>query len=294
MRSNFAFLRQKMIAYSELTRLNRPIGILLLLWPTYWALWVAGAGQPQWAIFIIFTFGVVVMRSAGCVINDYADRKVDGFVTRTQHRPLITGAVKPKEALVVFFGLLLVAFVLVMQLNGFTIALSLVAVFLAVTYPLGKRWHQLPQLQLGLAFGWGIPMVFAAQTDSVPLVAWILFAANLLWTIAYDTLYAMADRADDLKIGVKSTAILFGRFDLLIVSLLYAAALACLGALGWVSHYPAGYYLVLTLAGVLAVFIVRGAITRTPSVCMQAFKRNNGFGALIMLALIVAQCSNLF
>ncbi|HQS02410.1 MAG TPA: 4-hydroxybenzoate octaprenyltransferase [Halothiobacillus sp.] len=289
MRSNFAILRQKIIAYSELTRLNRPIGILLLLWPTYWALWVAGAGLPALGVFIIFTLGVIVMRSAGCAINDYADRKVDGHVARTRNRPLVRGVIRPKEALAVFAGLLLVALVLVLQLNRLTIALSLVAVVLAVTYPLGKRWHQLPQLQLGLAFGWSIPMGFAAQTGTVPAIAWVLFAANVFWTIAYDTLYAMADRLDDVKIGVKSTAILFGRFDLFIVSLLYAAALACLGALGWLSHYPAGYYLVLTLAGVLAVFIVRGANSRTPSVCMQAFKRNNGFGALIMLALMVAQ-----
>ncbi|OYV46171.1 MAG: 4-hydroxybenzoate polyprenyltransferase [Halothiobacillus sp. 20-53-49] len=282
-------LRQKIIAYSELTRLNRPIGILLLLWPTYWALWVAGAGLPALGVFIIFTLGVIVMRSAGCAINDYADRKVDGYVARTRNRPLVRGVIRPKEALAVFAGLLLVALVLVLQLNGLTIALSLVAVVLAVTYPLGKRWHQLPQLQLGLAFGWSIPMGFAAQTGTVPAIAWVLFTANVFWTIAYDTLYAMADRMDDVKIGVKSTAILFGRFDLFIVSVLYAAALACLGALGWLSHYPAGYYLVLTLAGVLAVFIVRGAKTRTPSVCMQAFKRNNGFGALILLALMVAQ-----
>ncbi|OYY40045.1 MAG: 4-hydroxybenzoate polyprenyltransferase [Halothiobacillus sp. 35-54-62] len=240
-------------------------------------------------VFIIFTLGVIVMRSAGCAINDYADRKVDGHVARTRNRPLVRGVIRPKEALAVFAGLLLVALVLVLQLNRLTIALSLVAVVLAVTYPLGKRWHQLPQLQLGLAFGWSIPMGFAAQTGTVPAIAWVLFAANVFWTIAYDTLYAMADRLDDVKIGVKSTAILFGRFDLFIVSLLYAAALACLGALGWLSHYPAGYYLVLTLAGVLAVFIVRGANSRTPSVCMQAFKRNNGFGALIMLALMVAQ-----
>ncbi len=292
MRSNFAILRQKMIAYSELTRLNRPIGILLLLWPTYWALWIAGVGMPALSVLIIFTLGVIVMRSAGCVINDYADRRIDGHVARTRNRPIVRGAVSPKEALAVFAALLLLALVLVLQLNQLTIALSLVAVVLAVTYPLGKRWHQLPQLQLGLAFGWSIPMGFAAQTGAVPAIAWVLFAANVFWTIAYDTLYAMADRADDLKIGVKSTAILFGRFDLLMVSLLYAAALLCLGILGWISHYPLGYYLVLALSAVLAAFIVRGARTRTPSDCMQAFKRNNGFGALIMLALIVAQASN--
>lgn len=291
MRSNFAILRQKMIAYSELTRLNRPIGILLLLWPTYWALWVAGAGKPALEVFILFTLGVIVMRSAGCAINDYADRTVDGHVARTRNRPLVRGVISPKEALAVFFSLLVLALVLVLQLNGLTIALSLVAVVLAVTYPLGKRWHQLPQLQLGLAFGWSIPMGFAAQTGTVPAIAWVLFVANVFWTIAYDTLYAMADRADDLKIGVKSTAILFGRFDLLIVSVLYAAALGCLTVLGWVSHYGAGYYLVLGLAAVLATLIVRGAIRRTPSVCMQAFKRNNGFGALIMLAFIVAEAS---
>lgn len=288
MRSQFAFLRQKLTAYSELTRLNRPIGILLLLWPTYWALWLAGAGMPALGVFVIFTLGVIVMRSAGCAINDYADRKVDGHVARTCNRPIVRGAISPKEAIAVFFGLLLLALVLVLQLNELTIALSLVAVFLAVTYPLGKRWHQLPQLQLGLAFGWSIPMAFAAQTGTVPAIAWVLLAANVFWTIAYDTLYAMADRDDDLKIGVKSTAILFGRFDLRIVSGLYAATLACLAALGWMNAYPVPYYLVLVLAAALAAGIVYGAKARSPAVCIRAFKQNNYFGALIMLALVVA------
>ncbi|MHB8919638.1 MAG: 4-hydroxybenzoate octaprenyltransferase [Halothiobacillus sp.] len=287
--SILATWQQKIAAYLDLTRLNRPVGILLLLWPTYWALWLAGAGRPDPGIFVIFTLGVIVMRSAGCAINDYADRDVDGLVTRTRQRPLATGVITPKEALGVFFSLLVVALVLVVQLNRLTVALSLVAVVLAVTYPLGKRLHHLPQLQLGFAFGWSIPMVFAAQTETLPVVAWVLFAANLFWTIAYDTLYAMADRPDDLKIGVKSTAILFGRFDLLIVSILYGATLLCLSAVGWISQFPFGYFVILAGAALMAVWIVSSARSRTLTACMLAFKRNTLFGALVMLALIVAQ-----
>lgn len=281
-----AFWNHTVPAYLALTRLDRPIGIFLLLWPTYWALWIAGAGHPSPFIFLIFTLGVIVMRSAGCAINDYADRKVDGRVTRTRGRPLVTGALRPRDALVAFGVLLLVALVLVWQLNALTIALSLVAVVLAATYPFGKRFHHLPQLQLGMAFGWSVPMAFAAQTQSLPPVVWWVFVANLFWTVAYDTLYAMADRPDDEQIGVKSTAILFGRFDLVAVSVLYVATLLALGGVGLISQLGPGYFLMLGMAAIAAAWIVWGARARTLAVCVQAFKRNNVFGALIMIGLI--------
>lgn len=279
--------QQKLSAYLALTRLNRPIGIFLLLWPTYWALWVAGNGHPSPFLMVVFTLGVIVMRSAGCVINDYADRHVDGRVARTKDRPLATGALRPREALRAFFVLLLVALLLVAQLNPLTMALSLVAVVLAATYPFGKRFHHLPQLQLGLAFGWSIPMAFAAQTGALPAEVWWLFAANMAWTVAYDTLYAIADRPFDARIGVKSTAILFGRYDLLAVSLLYLVTLGILTVLGGMLRLGAGYYAMLGLAAVTAAWIVWNARSRTMADSVQAFKRNNVFGALVMIALIV-------
>jgi 4-hydroxybenzoate polyprenyltransferase len=279
-------LAEKTRAYLALTRLDRPVGIFLLLWPTYWALWVAGSGRPDLFIFLIFTLGVIAMRSAGCAINDFADRHVDGHVTRTKGRPLATGRITAREALGVFAVLVGVAFVLVLQLNAVTIALSVVAVILAATYPFGKRFHHLPQVHLGLAFGWAIPMAFAAHLGHVPAVAWVLLLANIGWTLAYDTLYAMADRPDDLKIGVKSSAILFGRFDLVAVSLSYLWTLAWLVVVGWMTDLAAGYYGGLVLAGISAVWIVHTARSRELADCVLAFRRNNVFGAIIMLALI--------
>ncbi|ANJ66678.1 4-hydroxybenzoate polyprenyltransferase [Halothiobacillus diazotrophicus] len=279
--------QQKLSAYLALTRLNRPIGIFLLLWPTYWALWVAGKGAPSLFLMGIFTLGVIVMRSAGCAINDYADRHVDGHVARTQNRPLATGALRPREAIAAFFVLLLVALVLVLQLNRMTIALSLVAVVLAATYPLGKRFHHLPQVQLGLAFGWSIPMAFAAQAGSLPPEAWLLFAANMAWTVAYDTLYAIADRPYDEQIGVKSTAILFGRYDLLAVGFLYVLTLGLLAALGIWLNLGLAYAGGLVLAALAAIWILAGARSRTLNDSVQAFKRNNVFGALVMIALVL-------
>lgn len=281
-----SLIAEKTRAYLALTRLDRPVGIFLLLWPTYWALWVAGSGRPDPFIFLIFTLGVIAMRSAGCAINDYADRHVDGHVTRTRDRPLATGRISSREALGVFAVLVGVAFVLVLQLNATTIALSVVAVILAATYPFGKRFHHLPQVHLGLAFGWAIPMAFAAHHGEVPPVAWLLLLANIGWTLAYDTLYAMADRPDDLKIGVKSSAILFGRFDLLAVSLAYVWTLAFLVGVGWMVDLAAGYFIGLAIAAVSSVWIVRTAHPRDLASCVLAFRRNNVFGAIIMLALI--------
>lgn len=275
--------------YWVLTRMNRPIGIYLLMWPTWWALWLAGFGQVlDWRLWLIFTAGVVVMRAAGCAINDYADRQVDGQVARTKHRPLAMGLIAPREALGVFVVLCLIGLVLVLQLNTATILLSLVAVVLAASYPFGKRWHHLPQLHLGLAFGWSIPMAFAAQTGSVPLIGWLLLLANIAWTVAYDTLYAMADRDDDLKIGVKSTAILFGRYDLSIISVLYAVALVLLVAIGLMMSFKPLFYFGLLAAALSAVWIVYGARSRSSAASFQAFLRNNLFGALVMIALLLA------
>ena len=279
-------IAEKTRAYLALTRLDRPVGIFLLLWPTYWALWVAGEGRPDPWIFLIFTLGVIAMRSAGCAINDYADRHVDGHVTRTCNRPLATGRISAREALGVFAALVGVSFLLVLQLNAMTIALSVVAVILAATYPFGKRFHHLPQVHLGLAFGWAIPMAFAAHLESVPPVAWLLLLANIGWTLAYDTLYAMADRPDDLKIGVKSSAILFGRYDLVAVSLSYGWTLAFLVAVGLVVDLNPAYFIGLAIAAVSAVWIVRTARSRELSPCVLAFRRNNVFGAIVMLALI--------
>ena len=279
-------IAEKIRAYLALTRLDRPVGILLLLWPTYWALWAAGEGRPDLGIFVIFTLGVIAMRSAGCAINDYADRHVDGHVTRTCNRPLATGRITSREALAVFAALVAVSFLLVLQLNVQTIALSVVAVILAATYPFGKRFHHLPQVHLGLAFGWAIPMAFAAHLGHVPAVAWALLAANIGWTLAYDTVYAMADRPDDLKIGVKSSAILFGRYDLLAVSLSFAWALGFLALAGWMLALSPAYYAGLGLAAISAAWIVRTARSRELAPCVLAFRRNNVFGAIVTLAFV--------
>jgi len=279
-------IAEKTRAYLALTRLDRPVGIFLLLWPTYWALWVAGQGSPDLFIFLIFTLGVIAMRSAGCAINDFADRHVDGHVTRTKGRPLATGRITAREALGVFAVLVGISFLLVLQLNATTIALSVVAVILAATYPFGKRFHHLPQVHLGLAFGWAIPMAFAAHHGEVAPVAWLLLLANIGWTLAYDTLYAMADRPDDLKIGVKSSAILFGRFDLAAVALSYLWTLAWLVGVGWMVDLAVGYFVGLAVAAVSAVWILRTARSRQLDDCVLAFRRNNVFGAIVMLALI--------
>jgi 4-hydroxybenzoate polyprenyltransferase len=229
--------------YIRLVRLDRPIGILLLLWPALWALWIAGEGYPDWEIVLIFVFGVVLMRSAGCAVNDYADRGIDGQVERTCERPLATGLVTPKEALAVFAVLSLLAFGLVLLLNWQTIMLSFVALALAASYPFMKRITNLPQLVLGMAFGMAVPMAFMAQTEGVSPVGWLLYVATVIWALVYDTEYAMVDRKDDLKIGVKSTAILFGEYDRLMIGLLQATMLGILllvGVKAGLGHY---YYL---------------------------------------------------
>lgn len=271
--------------YALLVRLHRPIGILLLLWPTLWALWLAAAGRPDPRVLGIFIFGVVLMRSAGCAINDYADRDFDAHVARTRERPLAAGRISPREAVAVFVTLALIAFVLVLQLNALTIALSFAAVLLAATYPLMKRYTHWPQVYLGATFGWSIPMAFAAQTGRVPAIAWILWIANIFWTVAYDTAYAMVDRDDDRKIGVKSTAILFGEWDRAMIALAHALTLVLLAAVGYISGLSGVYYLGLSVAAAFALYQQYLMRARAPAMCFRAFVNNNYFGAVIFIGL---------
>ena len=271
--------------YALLVRLHRPIGILLLLWPTLWALWLASAGHPDPRVLGIFIIGVILMRSAGCAINDYADRDFDAHVARTRERPLAAGRISPREALAVFVTLALIAFVLVLQLNALTIALSFAAVLLAATYPLMKRYTHWPQVYLGATFGWSIPMAFAAQTGRVPAIAWILWIANIFWTVAYDTAYAMVDRDDDRKIGVKSTAILFGDWDRAMIALAHTLTLVLLAAVGYISGLSGVYYFGLLAAAAFALYQQYLMRARAPAACFRAFVNNNYFGAAIFIGL---------
>jgi len=279
--------RERLHQYVLLTRLNRPIGILLLLWPTLWALWIAAQGLPAIPVLVIFVAGVVLMRSAGCVINDFADRDLDPHVARTRDRPLAAGRVSVREALVLFGVLCLLAFLLVLQLNRLTILLSFCAVALAMLYPFTKRVTQLPQVILGAAFGWAIPMAFAAQTGTVPLLAWILFAATLLWAVAYDTMYAMVDREDDLRVGVKSTAILFGRYDRLIIGIVQLSVLGLLYLAGFRAGLGLFFYAGLAVALGLAIYQQLLIRDRDPARCFRAFLNNHWFGLAIFLGIAV-------
>lgn len=280
-------LAVKLKDYAQLMRLHRPIGILLLLWPTLWALWIAGQGRPDAHVFVVFVLGVVLMRSAGCVINDYADRDFDPHVARTRDRPVAAGRVSPREALVLFAVLSLIAFALVLTLNRLTILLAFAGAFLAATYPFLKRYTHLPQFYLGMAFGWGIPMAFAAQTGGVPGLAWILFAANIFWAVAYDTAYAMVDREDDLRVGVKSTAILFGRHDRALIFVFHMAAIALLALTGALAGLGLGYYAGLTAAAGFALYQQRLLRHRDRDGCFRAFLNNNWFGAAVFAGLVV-------
>jgi len=279
-------LKQRLAYYSQLIRLDRPIGIYLVLWPTLWGLWVANDGLPEMGVLIIFVLGVFLMRSAGCAINDYADRDIDLHVERTRQRPLTSGKISAKEALGVFAALSLIAFFLVLQLNWQTIALSFVAVILAASYPFMKRYHHLPQVHLGAAFAWAIPMAFTASTgEAPPLVAWLLFLATMLWTVAYDTYYAMTDRPDDLKIGVKSSAILFGRYDRLIVAVLQFFMLLTMVVIGWLKDFGLLYYLSLLVA--LGFFIHQHRLSENydRKKCLVAFLNNNWVGLSIFVGI---------
>lgn len=275
----------KLISYMQLMRLNKPIGILLLLWPTLSALWIAAEGMPDLTVFIVFVLGVIIMRSAGCVINDYADRDVDGLVKRTMDRPLVSGALEAKEALVLFAILGIVAFILVLMLNKLTILMSLVGLFLAATYPFMKRYTYLPQVYLGAAFGWAIPMAFAAQTGTVPAIAWLLFLANILWATAYDSFYAMADRDDDLLAGIKSTAILFGDDDKVIIGILQISFLIVMLLVGSQAGMSGIYYTGVFIALLLSVYQQKLVVNRESARCLQAFLSNNWVGAVLFLGI---------
>lgn len=278
-------IRDRLHQYAQLTRINRPIGAFLLLWPTLWALWIAAAGVPDLPVLLVFVLGVLLMRSAGCVINDYADRKVDPHVRRTRERPIAAGRVAPAEALRLFVVLCVAAFALVLLMNFLTVALSVVAVALAAVYPFMKRYTYLPQVVLGAAFGWAVPMAFAAQTGTLPQVAWVVFVANVLWATAYDTIYAMVDRDDDLRIGVKSTAILFGDMDRPMVALLQALVLFALVMVGQDQELGIWYYLGLAVAAAFAgyeQFLIRD---RSREGCFRAFLHNNWFGAAVFAGL---------
>lgn len=283
-----SLLADRIEQYARLMRLDRPIGTLLLLWPTLWALWIASAGSPDPNILLIFLTGVFLMRSAGCVINDFADRNMDPYVERTKDRPLAAGRVTTKEALILFFLLCGLAFALVLALNSLTMYLSLVGVLWIVIYPFMKRFVYVPQLFLGFAFSWGVPMAFAAQTGTVPGVAGWIVAANIFWVLVYDTMYAMADRKDDLAIGVKSTAILFGRQDRLIVGICQLATLLMLSTVGWLQHLNLYYYGALLLAAVMFCYQQWLTRLRDEARCFQAFMNNAWVGAVIFLGLVLS------
>jgi len=280
--------KQKLQAYAQLMRIDKPIGTLLLLWPTLWALWIAGKGFPDIGVLLVFIVGVFVMRSAGCVINDFADRKVDGFVERTKNRPLPSGRASAREAIVLFILLAASAFLLVLTQNWLTVQLSAIGLLLAFLYPFMKRFTHLPQLFLGAAFSWAIPMAYAAQAGDIDSVVWLLFTINLLWTIAYDTMYAMVDRDDDLKIGIKSTAILFGQYDKLIVGLLQLASLLLLVCLGISEQLGALYYIALTIVLILFIKQQIAIKSRDKKSCFKAFLDNNWVGMVIFIALVLS------
>lgn len=271
----------KLNAYERLMRLDKPIGILLLLWPTLWALWIAGEGHPELIFIAIFTMGTILMRSAGCVMNDIADRKYDAHVARTQARPLATGEVSVKEAIMLAVLLSLIAFGLVLFLNQLTIKLSFCALFLAASYPLTKRFLAIPQAYLGIAFGFGVPMAFAALTGDVPAVAWLMLLANIFWAVAYDTEYAMVDRDDDLKIGIRSSAIFFGQRDVAIIMMCYAATLVIMSAVGYIVKVQWPYYIGIAVAGAIALYHYSLIKKREKAACFKAFLHNNWFGAAI-------------
>jgi 4-hydroxybenzoate polyprenyltransferase len=280
-------LTYRLTLYTQLARLHRPIGILLLLWPTLWGLWIAGHGHPSWWIVSIFVLGTTLMRSAGCVINDYADRHIDKHVKRTCERPLTSGKVTSREALWLAAGLALCAFLLVLPLNGLTILLSIPAVVLAASYPFTKRFFAIPQAYLGIAFGFGIPMAFAALNNTVPPVAWLLLLANVFWAIAYDTEYAMVDRDDDIHLNIHSSALFFGRYDVIAVMSCYAATLGLLALVGHIAGLGLAYYLSLLIATGIATYHYTLIHTRQREHCFQAFLHNNWFGAVIFAGMVV-------
>lgn len=280
-------LSSRLALYFQLMRLNKPIGILLLLWPTLWALWIASNGHPALLVMFIFVLGTVLMRSAGCVINDYADRDIDKHVKRTKERPITSGRVSTREAVLLAATLAVISFLLILPLNTLTKLLSIPAFFLAGSYPFTKRFLAIPQAYLGIAFGFGIPMAFAAIQNTVPVVAWWLLLANIFWCIAYDTEYAMVDRDDDVNLGIHSSALLFGRFDVAAVMLCYAIALGILAWLGVQLQQGVFYYLGLVVAAGIALYHYTLIRTREREKCFKAFLHNNWFGAAVFGGLVL-------
>ncbi|MGR2682186.1 MULTISPECIES: 4-hydroxybenzoate octaprenyltransferase [Chromobacterium] len=285
---NAARLNERLTVYMQLMRMDKPIGTFLLLWPTLWALLIAGQGRPDPLIVLIFIIGTFLMRSAGCVINDYADRDFDGHVERTRQRPFARGAVGKKEALLLAAGLALLSLLLILPLNGLTLLLSVPALFIAASYPFTKRFFPVPQAYLGLAFSFGIPMAFAAQTGAVPMLAWLLLLANACWTLAYDTAYAISDKPDDLKIGIKTSAITFGDYDVLAIMLFHAAFLALMAGIG--RHLALGwpFYLSLMVSAALMARQYLDIRERDRAACFKAFLDNNRVGAAILIGVALS------
>ncbi len=273
-------------AFLALTRLDRPIGIWLLMWPMLWGLWFAAGGFPSLKVLVIFVLGTVLTRSAGCAINDYADRDFDAHVARTKNRPLATGEISPATALLCAAALMALAFVLVLLTNRLTIMLSFVALFLASIYPFAKRYTHFPQVVLGIAFSWAIPMAYAAQTGTIRADAWLVFLASVIWAVAYDTEYAMADREDDLKIGIKSTAILFGKADVAIVAVLLFSVLTILAICGYLLGLGLLYFASLLVAAVLIIYQIHLIKGRQPAACIRAFLNNHYLGMIVFIAIV--------
>ncbi len=284
---NSAFIMDRARQYWLLGRFDKPIGILILLWPALWALWVASKGEPDSLVLTVICAGVVVMRAAGCVINDYADRNFDPHVERTKLRPIAAGKVSPKEALILFTVMCISAFGLVLLLNVYTILLSFIGAFLAASYPFMKRYTHLPQAYLGMAFGWAVPMSFSAQLDDIPLVGWLMYLATILWALVYDTMYAMVDKEDDLKIGVKSTAILFGRFDRQIIGVIQVIILGLLILIGQLEELTLPYYLGLAIAAGLSIYQQKLIFKRERAACFKAFLNNNWYGFAVFMGLLI-------
>mgnify|MGYP003631601766 CR=1 FL=1 len=273
--------------YGKLMRVDKPIGIWLLLWPTLWALWLAGSGKPDEGLFLVFVLGVVVMRSAGCVLNDFVDRKIDPYVERTRSRPIASGAVAPMEALILFTALSLIAIGLATMLNTAAQMLAIVAAVLTVAYPFVKRFLSIPQFILGAAFGWAVPMAFAAQTGETPELAWLLFGTAMIWAVIYDTFYAMVDREDDLKLGVKSTAILFGDVDIFVIAGLQLLMLLALVLVGVRASLSAWYFVSVAIAAVLMAYHLWLARDRDPAGCFAAFLHNHYIGMVVFIGIVL-------
>ena len=280
-------MRTRLVAYAHLIRLDKPIGTLLLLWPTYWALWLASDGLPQWPILLIFTLGTFLMRSAGCAVNDYADQDFDRHVQRTKNRPVTSGKISGKEALGIAITLALLAFALVQSLNLLTKALSVCAVLIALVYPFTKRFLAIPQAVLGIAFGFGIPMAYAAVLNFIPLEAWILLIGNIFWTIAYDTAYAMVDRDDDLRLGLRTSAITFGRFEVLAIAGSYGVLFLSQLLVAYLANLSNYFYIGWVAAVICAIYQLKLVATREREACFKAFQHSNWLGGFLFLGIVL-------